>query len=98
MALVTEPYSEQVKVWPKEGRHILAQYDDTLVVYQAYRPSIGRYAAEHGAFGGDFSYSRMSWIKPNFLSRLRLAAAGHAEPDAGHDHGGGVPGARVDTR
>ena len=69
MALVTELYPEQVKVWPKEGRHILAQYDeDTIVVYQAYRPSIGRYAAEHGAFGGDFSYSRMSWVKPRTLS------------------------------
>jgi hypothetical protein len=68
VTLVTEPYSEQVNVWPKEGRHILAQYDDnTVVVYQAYRPSIGLYAAEHGTFGGDFSYSRMSWIKPNFL-------------------------------
>ena len=62
MTLVTEPYSEQVNVWPKEGRHILAQYDDnTIIVYQAYHPSIGHYAAEHGTFGGDFSYSRMSW-------------------------------------
>lgn len=68
MPLVTEPYSEQVKVWPKEGRHILAQFDDeTIIVYQAYRPSIGRHAFEHVSFGGDFSYSRMSWVKPNFL-------------------------------
>ena len=66
--VVTEPYKDQVAVWPKEGHHILAQFDDdAVIVYQAYRPSIGRYAAEHGAFGGDFSYSRMSWIKPNFL-------------------------------
>jgi hypothetical protein len=68
VALVTEPYSVQVELWPKEGRHILAQYDDaTIIVYQAYRPSIGRYAAEHGAFGGEFRYTRMSWVKPNFL-------------------------------
>ena len=68
MAVLTEPYSEQVKVWPKEGSHILAQYDDdTIIVYQAYRPSIGLYAAERGTFGADFSYSRMSWVKPNFL-------------------------------
>jgi len=40
---------------------------ETIVVYQAYRPSIGRYAAEKGHFGGEFSLSRMSWIKPNFL-------------------------------
>ena len=68
MPLITEPYSEQVKVWPREGRHILAQFDaDTVIVYQAYRPTIGRFAAENISFGGDFSYSRMSWVKPNFL-------------------------------
>jgi hypothetical protein len=68
MPLVYEPYAEQVKVWPKDGRHILAQYDDeSVIVYQAYCPTIGRYAVEHGRFGGAFSYSRMSWAKPNFL-------------------------------
>jgi hypothetical protein len=61
-------YLDQVITWPTEGPHILAHYDaDSIVVYQAYRPSIGHYAVEHGAFGGEFSYSRMSWIKPNFL-------------------------------
>ncbi len=68
MKLPTERYVEQVKDWPKSGRHILAHYDDdTIIVYQAYRPSIGNYALRNGYFGGDFSYSRMSWIKPNFL-------------------------------
>lgn len=68
MKLMTESYLEQVRRWPTSGRHILAQYDaDTVVVYQAYRPTIGRYAAEHGHFGGEFSLDRMSWIKPNFL-------------------------------
>lgn len=68
MHLLTEPYLEQQPHWPDEGRHILAQYDDaSLVVYQAYRPSIGHFAARHGYFGGDFSFTRMSWIKPNFL-------------------------------
>ena len=61
-------YVEQAPQWPPEGKHILAHYDaDTIVVYQAYRPSIGKHAIKNGAFGGDFSYSRMSWIKPNFL-------------------------------
>jgi hypothetical protein len=61
-------YLDQIATWPIEGRHILAHYDaDSIVVYQAYRPSIGHYAVKHGAFGGEFSYSRMSWIKPNFL-------------------------------
>ena len=61
-------YTEQAATWPQSGRHIMAQFDDsTIIVYQAYRPSIARYAVEHQRFGGDFSYSRMSWIKPNFL-------------------------------
>lgn len=68
MKLETQLYQEQQEQWPREGRHILAQYDDNeVVVYQAYKPSIGNYAAKHGHFGGEFSYSRMSWIKPNFL-------------------------------
>ena len=80
MALVTEPYLEQVKVWPRDGRHILAQFDDdTVVVYQAYRPAIGRFAAEHGVFGGDFSYSRMSWVKPNFLWMMYRSGWGTKE-------------------
>jgi hypothetical protein len=68
MNLATEPYSDQAKRWPAEGRHILAHHDEqTVVVYQAYRPSIGRFTVEHGHFGGGFSLARMSWIKPNFL-------------------------------
>jgi hypothetical protein len=68
MKLDTDLYAEQAKRWPNEGRHILAHYDDTSIfVYQAYRPSIGSFAVEHGFFGGEFSYTRMSWIKPNFL-------------------------------
>ena len=48
---------------------MLAQFDErSIVVYQAYRPSIGHWATEHGTLGGpDFSFDRMSWIKPNFL-------------------------------
>lgn len=61
-------YQEQHLRWPTNGRHIMAQYDDhSIIVYQAYRPAIGHFAARHNYFGGDFSYSRMSWIKPNFL-------------------------------
>jgi hypothetical protein len=68
MNLITEAYQDQTRRWPSNGRHILAQYDDdTVVVYQAYRPAIGRFAAVHGYFGGDFSFGRMTWIKPNFL-------------------------------
>lgn len=39
-----------------------------VVVYQAYKPSIARFALENQYLGGpDYSYNRMSWIKPNFL-------------------------------
>jgi len=68
MTLSIQPYLEQLPHWPQSGRHILAQFDhDSIIVYQAYRPSIARFAVEHQRFGGEFSYSRMSWIKPNFL-------------------------------
>ena len=69
MKLVTEPYLTQVSRWPKTGRHILAQYnDESIIVYQAYRPEIGQFATSHSYFGGEFfSLNRMSWIKPNFL-------------------------------
>lgn len=68
MNLITEPYPAQKERWPQAGRHILAQYDaESIVVYQAYKPRIGHYAAHHGYLGGRFSLTRMSWIKPNFL-------------------------------
>jgi hypothetical protein len=66
--LKTVQYLKQNERWPQVGRHIVAQYDDTSIyVYQAYRPSIARFAVDQQRFGGEFSYSRMSWIKPNFL-------------------------------
>ena len=44
----TAPYLTQKKSWPKHGRVILAHYDeDTIVVYQAFKPSIAKYAVEH---------------------------------------------------
>ncbi len=68
MKLQTYPYLAQLNRRHPTGRQILAQFDDeSIVVYQAYRPEIGRFAAENGYFGGAFSLSRMSWIKPNFL-------------------------------
>ena len=36
------------RVWPREGRHILAQYDeDSVVVYQAFSPEIADYAVRN---------------------------------------------------
>jgi len=37
------------------------------VVYQAFNESIGRYAVTHKKFGDNYSFTRMSWIKTNFL-------------------------------
>ncbi len=67
--LPTAPYLEQAAQWPTQGEHVLAHYDDqSIVVYQAYKPSIAAYAVAHGRLGGpEFSFARMSWIKPNFL-------------------------------
>ena len=63
-----ERYLDQVPCWPESGRHILAQFDvESIYVYQAYKPSIAQFATRHQRFGGGFSFSRMSWIKPNFL-------------------------------
>ncbi|MBX2810319.1 MAG: DUF4291 domain-containing protein [Myxococcales bacterium] len=78
--LATVSYSEQSARWPTNGRHILAQYDaESVVAYQAYRPSIGRYAATRGFFGGEFSLNRMSWIKPNFLWMMYRSGWGSKE-------------------
>jgi hypothetical protein len=59
----------------------LAHYDDeSIVVYQAYRPAIAEYALEHGHFGGPaFSHSRMSWIKPNFMWMMYRSGWGTKE-------------------
>lgn len=71
MNLELKNYVEQKRNWPESGKHIMAQYtDEYVVVYQAYRPEIGHFAASNQVFGGAYSYSRMSWIKPNFLRMM----------------------------
>lgn len=78
--LITTSYTEQMLRLPKIGRHIIAQFDDEgVVVYQAYRPAIGRFAAQNGYFGGEFSLNRMSWIKPNFLWMMYRSDWGQKE-------------------
>lgn len=71
-------YIDQQAAWPQQGEHILAHYDEaSIVVYQAYRPAIGRFAIENGYLAGpDFSLSRMSWIKPNFLWMMHRSGWG----------------------
>jgi Domain of unknown function (DUF4291) len=80
MRLITTSYIEQKTKLPKIGRHTIAQFDEEgVIVYQAYRPSIGNFAATHGYFGGDFSLTRMSWIKPNFLWMMYRSGWGQKE-------------------
>jgi hypothetical protein len=80
MDLIAEPYTTQVARWPRSGRHFLAQFDaESVVVYQAYSPAIGDFAARHGYFGGGFSLGRMSWIKPNFLWMMYRSGWGTKE-------------------
>lgn len=79
MNVSTESYVAQHNRWPQAGRHILAQFDDeTILVYQAYSEEIGRHAVRHGRFGGAFKYSRMSWIKPNFLWMMYRSSWGRS--------------------
>src|SRR2546423_11252400 len=80
MNLQTEQYLTQSKRWPASGRHILAQFDaETVLVYQAYRPAIGRFAAQQQRFGGEFGLNRMSWVKPNFLWMMYRSGWGTKE-------------------
>ncbi|MBC9912031.1 DUF4291 domain-containing protein [Chitinophaga varians] len=69
MKLKTVSWKKLQETLPSSGKQLIAQQtEDTLVVYQAFRPAIANYAVEHQAFGGNaYSYDRMSWIKPNFL-------------------------------
>ena len=65
----TEKYLEAVERLPKQGQQILGyQQDEQIVVYQAYNQQIAEYAVKNQTLGGtNYSYNRMSWIKPNFL-------------------------------
>lgn len=69
MNISTELYHQSINRLPKTGQHILAhQNDESIVVYQAYNNSIADFAIKNQRLGGsDYSYTRMSWIKPNFL-------------------------------
>jgi hypothetical protein len=67
--LRTVPYSAQSDLWPAVGNHVMALWKDQhVVVYQAFNEKIASWAVEHQRFGGDaYSFSRMTWIKTNFL-------------------------------
>jgi hypothetical protein len=49
-------------------REVRATFDqNSIVVYQAYRPEIADAAIKAGRFVAPFSFGRMTWIKPSFL-------------------------------
>lgn len=81
MKLEVEPYLAQTRQhWPASGRVILANFDESsIVVYQAYRPAIGHFAATNQYFGGEFNLGRMSWIKPNFMWMMYRSNWGQSE-------------------
>ncbi|GAA2103291.1 DUF4291 domain-containing protein [Kitasatospora saccharophila] len=48
-------------------RQVRARYDDeTVTVYQAFRPEIAEPAAAEGRFPAAFDLGRMTWVKPSF--------------------------------
>ena len=69
MKIEVENYQSGCKKVPASGQYIIGhQKEEQIVVYQAYKPSIASWAVNNQGLGGnDYSYSRMSWIKPNFL-------------------------------
>lgn len=69
MNLETIPYPEYETGLPQSGQPILGQLrGENILVYQAFNPQISAYAVDNQQFGGPaYSFSRMSWIKPNFL-------------------------------
>lgn len=69
MKLQTINYKDYETSLPQSGRFIIGQETEkNIIVYQAFNPKISSYAVKHQVFGGDYyRFSRMSWIKPNFL-------------------------------
>lgn len=69
MNITKEKYQDSIERLPTAGKHIIAhQTQDSLIVYQAFKYSIALFAIKNQKFvGEDYSFNRMTWIKPNFL-------------------------------
>ncbi len=69
MKLKTIKYAQYEQELPQSGRHIIGQtFKENIIVYQAFSPNISKWAVENQQFGGGhYKFTRMSWIKPNFL-------------------------------
>jgi hypothetical protein len=76
-----EKYTEQKERLPKTGRQVIGNREsENIIVYQAFNPRIAAYAIAHQRFGGsDYSFNRMSWIKPGFLWMMYRAGWGEKE-------------------
>lgn len=70
-----EKYQEQENVLPSTGKNIIGQYNkESIIVYQAFNNQIANFAIKNQTFGGgNFSFNRMTWIKPNFLWMMHRA-------------------------
>ncbi len=57
-----------------------AEYNDNqVVVYQAFNDRIADYAIQNKRFGGEFKFSRTTWIKPSFLWMMHRSKWGNEE-------------------
>ena len=65
----TEKYTEQLERLPKNGRQIIGRIEgENIIVYQAFNKNVSKFAVSHQQCGGDdYSFNRMSWIKPGSL-------------------------------
>ena len=85
-ALISDvlPYHNQRDYWPKSGRMILAHYDDRgIIVYQAFNSAIAKFVVDHQTFVScpEYSTTRMTWIKTNFLWMMYRSAWGTKDKD-----------------
>lgn len=69
MKIETIAYKQYLNEVPQKGNFILGQQtDNEILVYQAFNSQIANFAVQNQKFGGNhYSFSRMTWIKPNFL-------------------------------
>ncbi|RYD56064.1 MAG: DUF4291 family protein [Sphingobacteriales bacterium] len=67
--LLLESYEEHEHHLPQSGKFIIAQFDkESIIVYQAFKDSIAKYAVENQKFGGeDYDFNRVTRLKPSFL-------------------------------
>ena len=63
-------YNNLKPIIENSGQQIITgqQSGNDIIVYQAFNNQIADYAVENQKFGGaNYSFNRMTWIKPNFL-------------------------------